>query len=106
MNQLMIMPITRTLRARTYDAPEFASLAFGGIGAERGHTRNSIPYCVFGYCSIDPTDQMITDLQDVMNVNDNDYSVRAVNIRKKKQHLNARISFADWCKELGIVRGE
>lgn len=103
------MSTTRTLRARTYDTLELASLAFGGIGAGIGG-KTGIPYCVYGFTGIDPKpthkNPMYNDVADVVTVNENDMAVMAVNSRKGKSDKNARITFAEWCRELGIVRGK
>jgi hypothetical protein len=106
--------ITRVLPADVYDALELSAEAYGGIGAGQWH-KNDCPICFVGHvyyagisetCDIDPQ-----WLRDAMLLHDDsleglsDRAVRAINARNGIEDRESRVSFADWCAELGIVRG-
>lgn len=102
------MKIKRVLPADVYDTLELSALAYDGIGAGR-FCRDNTPCCVFGhaYRAVAVGLDVITDaLRSAgIGINNNDEAVERINKRKNKP-FDTRVSFAEWCAELGVVRGD
>jgi hypothetical protein len=108
-----------TLPADVYDTLELAAHAFGGIGAgyyfdldrTTGEVLPNKPRCVHGVLGAAVgQNHAYTWLNDrVRNLGltgcKNDDAVEAIN-RRNGKGLLSRVPFADYCQELGIVRGE
>lgn len=104
---------TRILDADAYDTLEFGALATRGIGraaywlhtGRDGHFTKT-PCCAHGYGldggRIDDFNRALTDAGITEGVNDD--AVEAINKRRGRDR-NARVPFALWCNELGVVRG-
>lgn len=109
--------VTRILSADAYDAMLAATEKFGGIGG--GWRRvGGAPYCVLGYAEhLDGLRGRVTRallVAGVLNGRRNDEAVRAINgrswcgLRRLTSPFggcDARVSFADWCRELHVERG-
>jgi hypothetical protein len=110
--------------AMLFDYLEFSALAFGGIGAghelELGKKRydafdepkkGEAPFCVWGMAyrkdDSEETDELFTLMENGIEIDDNDEAVRIINERKGKtgEALNDRVSWPEYTKELGILRG-
>jgi hypothetical protein len=121
--------ITRVLPADVYDTLELSALAFGGIGAGQfaqklpgeqyqpgrqdvasGH---GAPYCVLGHAAAaeslefrwdnGPVTRALADAD--LTFCDNDDAVCAINSRRGREQYD-RVTFKQWTKELGVVRGD
>lgn len=112
--------MTETLRVLppdVYDALELSALAYGGIGAFTVGTEEKGPVCVLGHVRFlagvplaSWTPSMNADYVALRNAvpvgpYENDAAVARINRRRDKPE-SRRVSFADWCAELGVVRGE
>lgn len=109
--------VRRVLPADVFDALEFSALAYGGIGAGRW-TQGGAPLCAVGHAVVASGGHdgavLMSDTfhAEIVLVapwlaaceDENDRAVRAINTRRKRER-NARVSFADWCAELGVERG-
>lgn len=109
----------RVLPADVYDALEFSALVYGGIGAgkwDEGAGDDTAPLCIVGhtvYANGDGWDfytlagnNLVAECDWLrLAEQDSDDAVRAINLRTASPP-NARVSFADWCAELDVVRGE
>jgi hypothetical protein len=106
----------RVLPAAVYDTLELSALAFGGIGAHwLFDTQNAsdAPFCVFGHAGFatnrpefsNPIATALDKIFDLDAVTANNDAVVRINNRKRIPVESARVSFAEWCKELNIVRG-
>lgn len=102
---------TKVLPADVFDTLEFSALVYGGIGG--GSTREIdgvTPLCAYGhgYAATGPDDSTIFHAlaNAGLSASHNDTAVQRVNARRGEQYSYARISFENWCKELGVVRGE
>lgn len=106
----------RILPADVYDALELSALAYGGIGAGRwvedggagfGSAPADIPVCASGHAfAADPTNEMWHVLQSAdLGIRHNDPAVVRINVRRGNDYSLARVSFAEWCAELGVERG-
>lgn len=108
----------RVLPADVFDALEFSALVFGGIGAGRfteggglmaARNGTAAPICAHGYaCFLDGwTDfgcaRALSRVS--IGVPANDDAVAHLNGQRGRDS-GSRISFADWCRELGVERGE
>ena len=102
----------RVLPADVYDALELSAEAFGGIGRE-WYTDMRDPLCAYGHaafaCDADPFDGMVTEIGRAISAagitsTANDEAVLAIAGRHSRP--TDRVSFADWCNELGVVRGK
>lgn len=112
----MTTTTTRVLPADVFDALEFSALVYGGIGSLRRTEEReksfedlrigvATPRCVFGHALfLDGAGAMCEEalISVDINVYTNDDAVKAVNERKGGV---GRVSFADWCAELGVERG-
>ena len=101
----------RVLPADVYDALEFSALVEGGIGAGKNFVNGGfevVPYCIYGHAYELDRECGSTVLAALGNagvsVPMNDRAVHTINERRL-QPRNARVSFADWCAELGVERG-
>lgn len=110
--------VVRVFPADVFDTLEFSALAFGGIGAGRyfERERDSInrasaldrPVCAIGHAhAVDPTREVEDTVRRVNIHGDvSDAAVKAINARRGVTPRKSRVSFTDWCAELGVVRGE
>lgn len=114
----------RVLDADIYDTMELVAEAYGGIGADRTHESyiDQIPLCLNGFCEfVTGSSRLFYNSAACTLLKDFDaigitymqnnravynrlgfkgreaYSVPAASLR--------RISWAEWCEELGVVRG-
>lgn len=102
----------RVLPAEVYDTLELSAIAFGGIGAGECFV-NDEPYCLAGHFlfaadteSLAPNPMRAALLGPRECYADfNDPAVQRIN-RRRGAPLNARVSFAEWCAELHVVRGD
>lgn len=103
----------RVLNADAYDTIELSALANGGIGAMHVFQNHDEfrPVCVYGHCSFACNTRtadtpLFAALRDAgIDSVINDRAVRAINRRNRGRGGNGRVSFSDWCAELGVVRG-
>lgn len=99
----------RVLPAQVFDYLELAALAFGGIGGGYLYDDSDVvPFCVWGYAyGDDGGEPIVVDALNAAQISlgMNDIAVEAVNARRGRDR-GARIPFAQWCLELGVVRGE
>lgn len=107
--------IARVLPADVFDAMEFSALAFGGIGPFSVMTLRR-PCCAYGHaafvcdvipvasCDAKTTDAGVALASAGITVVINDRAVLAINERAGRP-MKRRVSFADWCAELGVERG-
>lgn len=103
----------RVLPADVYDALELSALAYGGIGAgswsQWGGDMAGAPYCAFGHAGhldafgCHTVAEALADAR--IGVCTNDNAVIRINTRAGMPGMN-RVSFEDWCAELGVVRGD
>ena len=106
----MSAPVKRVLPADVYDALEFSALVEGGIGAGRYFVNGGkmVPYCIYGHAYELDRECGSTVLAALANagvsVSVNDRAVHAIN-KRRRQPRYARVSFADWCAEMGVERG-
>lgn len=111
----------RVIPADVYDTIEFVALAYGGIGrgvfarsADGAHVSGHdpqahYPVCAYGiaqYAGVDdPYPSCLSEyLWLGIGTDENDRAVAAIN-RRKGRFTNARVTFREWAKELGVVRG-
>jgi hypothetical protein len=107
---------TRVLPADVYDALELSALAYGGIGQPEIH-RGEAPCCLYGHLAeVSGTDSIwelrpeideaLTrpELYGYVDGDTSDIAVRKIN-RSLGKPVESRVSFKQWCKELGVVRG-
>jgi hypothetical protein len=98
----------RVLPADVYDTLELSAYAFGGIGG-MWPTENGRPHCAVGHAHFtewgcgEVCNALKTALEYVANVNDS--AVARINARKGADPA-ARVTFREWCDELGVVRGQ
>lgn len=124
------MSTPRVLPADVYDTLHFSALAFGGIGGadlfeEVAHSgellhaddaRNATPMCILGhaYHAQGMTQDVDGNYKPIGNTpiglalalagigwGENDKAVRA-----RRAEGSARITFEQWCYELGVCRGD
>lgn len=106
-----------TLPPDVYDTYELSALANGGVAAGHYADGKDRPACIFGHyymltggvCGVGPDDSakaalFPNDYGLYVTVNDN--IVKAVNMRKGRKNRNARITWAEYCAEGNIHRGE
>lgn len=101
----------RVLPADVYDTLEFSALVYGGIGGGWTTDRDGTPFCAIGHadhvvpsvCEDGPVVVALfgADVDGRMN----DWAVAAINARRGRPLLG-RVTFEEWAKELGIVRGK
>lgn len=114
----------RVLPADVYDTLEFSALVFGGIGAGPIYTNSEggpCPVCAHGHLQLARGIDGRTALDDFMadrgpsrilvdaGIDGGESDVAVVRINTRKGHgtyCDGRVSFKDWCAELGVVRGE
>lgn len=100
----------RVLPADVYDALELSATAFGGIGADHWFIDEK-PCCARGHAMFVMPEggQLTTCIQVLTGVgisaDVNDDAVWTINERRGRSR-NSRVPFAEWCKELNVVRGE
>jgi hypothetical protein len=102
----------RVLPADVYDALELSALVYGGIGAGWYYwppmgvsPGEEIPHCIFGHADACDGEVIQPALMKVgIDTVVNDDAVHAVQKRKPSMDT-PRITFKQWCKELGVVRG-
>lgn len=97
-----------------YDALEASAEEYGGIGGGAWTDGNELPLCAWGHLrsylhGYDLNDSLRTALEAQTGsrklTDPNDIAVAAINRRKGKRS-DARVSFAEWTRELGYVRGD
>ena len=111
--------IVRPLDPDTYDTLELGALAFGGIGRgafvyitrDSGTTEETLtPCCALGIVAVvegeggyfsSPGSQALYAIG--VDIFENDAAVARINERRRRAPC-ARVSFAEWCEELGVVR--
>jgi hypothetical protein len=98
----------RILPADVYDTLDLTAFVYGGIGA-KAYSRAFQPSCALMQC-MEAEGGMFGEMWKSLNNvgvfgDHNDAAVRAIN-RRKGRSRNARVTFTEWCEELGIVRGE
>lgn len=102
------MKTTRVLPADVFDTLELSALAYGGIGAGAFFIYDG-PCCIHGhaYEAEGNGDVGISLALRFAGIHPavNDCAVNRINERKHKK-CESRVSFAEWCEELGVVRGE
>lgn len=107
------MSATRVLPADVYDTLELAAEAFGGVGANFMFHGGDFhrPCCAHGLAAfaqggiIGPMTYTLFDFG--ISGEANDIAVYAINARKDPGGYNdTPVSFAAWCAELGVVRGD
>lgn len=115
----------RVLPADVYDTLEFSSLAFGGIGGgylteeqRRGEYDSSpasaTPFCVIGHAGVatqasywfNPITEALNKAFLSIPAVENNLAVKKINERRHAKDDRARVTFRQWCKELGVVRGD
>lgn len=103
----------RVLPPDVYDTLEFSALAFGGIGGERTTVTSTLgidgsdPVCAYGHirnADCDSGSSVALWRADI-DMSASDCAVMRINRRKGRFRLD-RVSFQEWCEELGVVRGE
>lgn len=108
------MTTTRVFPADVYDYLKGEVAKHGGVGAgEYSSTRWifwQVPCCIHGYkrhCEVPwLRDRIETALDSSgVSISANDRAVPSINMWRRRA-LNARVSWSDYCAELGIVRGE
>lgn len=102
----------RTLPADVYDALELSALVYGGIGAryfwdESGPSRS--PCCIYGHAHALGDNVRADEIFDAfhatgVSTSASDNAVWVINDRRGTR--NQRISFEDWCAEMGVRRGQ
>jgi hypothetical protein len=110
---------TRELPADLYDALAKVAEQFGGVGAgawfdglRQVNDARAVPLCIHGCAKYAAREAGFTsDYQNMLwgagiDASDNDEAVRRINQRRGRTvgYSNARVPFADYCAELGIVR--
>lgn len=97
-----------------YDALEASAEKYGGIGGGAWTDDNELPLCAWGHLRSYPHGYDLNDsLRTALEVqtgsrkitDPNDIAVAAIN-RRKDRRSDARVSFAEWTRELGYVRGD
>jgi len=105
------------LPADVYDALELSALAYGGIGAGKdtenmyrcGYEADAIPWCAYGHARAaqaliaGEVSRALSKIQ--LRPGGSDFAVNDINLRLGSESINARVSFAEWCAELRVVRG-
>jgi hypothetical protein len=107
------------LEADVYDTLELSAYAFGGIGADDYGTdtdtstpilalANGAPMCAVGHAAFTALPGDWWNLLPGGTITRNDAAVEAINVRKGKvgDDRYDRVTFAEWAKELNIVRGD
>ena len=109
--------VVRVLPPDVYDTLELSAYVYGGIGKGRAFASNVVtddgspPVCAIGHLrAAEPERHAQIDLEcslfgSGINAHDNDDAVEEIN-RRKGSKVYARVSFQEWCEELGVVRGE
>lgn len=100
----------KVLAADIYDTVELTSLMFGGIGA--GYiSRGDAPFCLIGHIdfaapvtSAPLWNAFRSIFAGPISVANN-IAVRAINRRKDRANLDARVTWEEYTRELNIVRG-
>jgi hypothetical protein len=110
----------RTLPPDVYDALELSALAFGGIGAgqnaenvsQQGYEPTAIPICIIGHaygllgkpedCWNAPALHALRLAGITISVND---PAVVTALQRLNRPVTGRVTFKQWCKELGVVRG-
>jgi hypothetical protein len=99
----------RVLHADVYDTMEFSALVYGGIGGCYWKSLDGEPWCSHGHAvhatACDTTEVRDELLRVGVGTSANDNAVTAINGRRGTGQ-NDRVSFQEWCEELGILRGE
>lgn len=109
------------LPAKVYDALKKSAEENGGIGGGANfddgslfgtHNTGARPFCALGHAmaldggTFGPTASALDAITGSRAITtSNDGAVRAIN-KRKGQPENARVSFAEWASELGVVRGD
>lgn len=113
----------RVLPADVYDALAASAEMYGGIGYGVVSTRQNagVPVCILGHCRVVDGQPPRPDANDgaatkavvaaltsagiwIMAGEKSDAAVKAIN-RRNGTPLSVRVSFAEWCAELGVERG-
>lgn len=117
----------RVLAADLYDTLELVALVYGGIGGGaffKGDASMSDPgaepCCVHGLARLAPDVHAWLDREEIrealfsagIGYSVNDHAVRRINYRKGEDETAnvltsrmPRVTFAEWCAELNVVRG-
>jgi hypothetical protein len=103
----------RVLPADWYDALELAALANGGVGAGFWFHLNDpmLPCCIHGLAEFSAGGMRNHTLNYVLSDagiygDTNDAAVAAINARKDPNgYTDTPVTFKQWCRELGVVRG-
>lgn len=107
----------RVLPADVFDALELSAMAFGGIGAYYTN-RDAAPHCVFGHAAFASGVPAMFSQEGAgtevghalcvagISALNNDDAVAAILARTHRRRDTGKATFAEWCAELGVVRGE
>lgn len=114
----VVLAVRRELPFDVYDALDLVVLAFGGIGAGEYYEATdgfdlddpSRPVCAIGCARFAAGGEYDSEIERALRGQaihgmESDAAVRAINARKGAG-WNARVTFAEWCAELNVVRGE
>lgn len=106
----------RVLPADVYDTLELSAHVFKGIGApEVGEYDGGTiicPICIYGHAAFvtdafgilrDPIARALDEVG-IDGSSDSDEAVYRINARKRRPSTS-RVTFPEWCAELGVVRG-
>lgn len=100
----------RVLPPDVFDTLEFVAEVHGGVGGGRFNDSGGNPLCIIGLRNFAITPDEVAEWCELGNrarftVLNNDRAVYAINERLGNAPCN-RVTFAQWCEELGVVRGE
>lgn len=103
------------LPADVFDTYEFLCEVFGGVGGGWYWAGPQEPLCVSGFRYFLANENSFGQeswgrpydlLEYGISSTENDEAVEAINRRKGSPNIHARVSWAEYCEELNIVRGE
>lgn len=93
-----------------YDTLEFVAEVHGGVGGGRFNDSGGNPLCIVGLRNFAITADEVTEWCELgkgarLVAMESDRAVHAINQRLGTAPYN-RVTFAQWCEELRLVRGE
>jgi hypothetical protein len=96
----------RVIPADVYDYLELSAEAAGGVGGWAFRDDQGVPVCIWGHAGDANASEVVDALSGTgISFVTNDDAVAEINAKIGVERHSARVPFALWAEELGVVRG-